>query len=225
MGNTKLEAWDPEWENIYKSEAWGKYPSEHLIRFIARHFYGHKDRSTCRILEIGCGSGAQIWFMAREGFDVYGVDASRTALEGARTRFAEAGLEADLVIGDVIELNYPDNYFDGVVDIECLMGNDWDSTKRIIANVRRVLKAGGHFFSQTFTTETYVGQNREELEKNTYRNVGDGPLARKRLLRLTSEEDIASLYAGFSRVLYDMASLSRDGRKYFTEEWLITCTL
>lgn len=221
----EMKAWDPEWENIHQTEEWGKYPSEHLIRFTARNFYGYKNRKDARILEIGCGTGAQIWYLAREGFDVYGVDGSTTAIEGARSRLDEEGLEASLEVGDVIKLDYPDNYFDGAVDIECLMGNDWEASQRIITEIQRVLKPGGRFFSQTFTTNTYVGQKREELGNNTYRNISDGPLARKRLLRLTAEEDIERLYSGFSKISYDAASVSRDERKYISEEWLITCFL
>ncbi|EDP6584064.1 class I SAM-dependent methyltransferase, partial [Campylobacter jejuni] len=27
------------WENIFSQKEWGKYPSENLIRFIAKNFY------------------------------------------------------------------------------------------------------------------------------------------------------------------------------------------
>ncbi|EAI4546039.1 SAM-dependent methyltransferase, partial [Campylobacter jejuni] len=32
------------WENIFSQKEWGKYPSENLIRFIAKNFYNVKDR-------------------------------------------------------------------------------------------------------------------------------------------------------------------------------------
>src|SRR5271156_1950170 len=88
--------WDPIWEDIFCSKSWGRYPPEHIIRFIARTFSGVRDRSTIRLLEIGCGPGANIWFMAREGFSVCGIDGSATAIDRAKQRLASEGLMADL---------------------------------------------------------------------------------------------------------------------------------
>lgn len=49
---TAIEFWD---ERIRK-HGWGKYPSEHVIKFIARNYY-NKDRATIKILDFGCGGG------------------------------------------------------------------------------------------------------------------------------------------------------------------------
>lgn len=221
--NDKKSSWDPEWETIHQKEELGKYPSEYLIRVIAGNFYKVPDRRKIKILEIGCGKGAQIWYLANEGFDIYGIDGSPTAIMSAKKRLKKDNLSAALMVGDVIRLDYPDMYFDCVIDVECLMGNDWDSSRRIIEEVQRVLKTDGLFFSQTFTDNTYVGKHHKTVGKNTYRNIDDGDLARKRLLRVLAEEDIPVLYAGFSRFRYDKVTITYENRSYLTEEWLITC--
>ena len=56
---------DRAWEEIFRSREWGKYPPEHLVRFIAGNFYGVPNRGAVGLLEIGCGPGANAWFMAR----------------------------------------------------------------------------------------------------------------------------------------------------------------
>ena len=127
-----MSSWDPEWENIHQKDMMGKYPSEYLVRTIARHFYHVSNRKAIRILEIGCGKGAQIWFLAREGFSVFGVDGSPTAVKYAANRFDSEQLDGEIEVGDVIQLKWPDEFFDAVIDIECLMGNDWDNSKFII---------------------------------------------------------------------------------------------
>ena len=43
------------WDSIFSSKEWGRYPSEDLIRFIARNFYKAEKRSSIKILELGCG--------------------------------------------------------------------------------------------------------------------------------------------------------------------------
>ncbi|ECL6467391.1 SAM-dependent methyltransferase, partial [Campylobacter jejuni] len=54
------------WEQIFSKKEWGKYPSENVIRFIARNFYNVQDRSKINILELGFGTGANLWFCAKE---------------------------------------------------------------------------------------------------------------------------------------------------------------
>ena len=56
------------WENIFLQKEWGKYPSIALVRFIASNYYDAQDRNEIKILEIGCGTGANLWYLAREGF-------------------------------------------------------------------------------------------------------------------------------------------------------------
>ncbi len=75
-----MNSWDPVWEDIYASREWGKYPPEELIRFIARTFYAVPDRKAIRILDLGCGSGAATWYVAREGFSAFGIDGSPSAI-------------------------------------------------------------------------------------------------------------------------------------------------
>lgn len=52
----KEKSFDETWEEIHKTQEWGKYPTEHVIRFIARNYY-KKERSKIRILDFGCGGG------------------------------------------------------------------------------------------------------------------------------------------------------------------------
>ncbi|OKP90593.1 hypothetical protein A3842_03205 [Paenibacillus sp. P3E] len=68
-------AWDQTRENVFKIREWGNYPSEDLIRCITRYFYGTPNRKEIKILEVGCGIGANLWYVAREDFSDFGIDA------------------------------------------------------------------------------------------------------------------------------------------------------
>src|SRR5262249_61470196 len=97
-------SWDPVWEDIFRSSDWGKYPPEELIRFVARNYFRAPDRKQVKILEVGCGTGANVWFAAREGFDAYGIDGSPTAIRKAEQRFQKEGLTATWKVGDFVKL-------------------------------------------------------------------------------------------------------------------------
>ena len=83
-----MKSFDNEWEKIHASQEWGKYPSENVIRFIARNYYS-KDRLKTRILDFGCGAGSNTWYLAKEGFDVYAFDGSVSAVEKTKKRLKE----------------------------------------------------------------------------------------------------------------------------------------
>ena len=71
---------DNIWNEIHETQAWGSYPSEHVIRFFARNYYS-KERDKVKILDFGCGGGAHTWYLAREGFDVYAFDGAEAAVK------------------------------------------------------------------------------------------------------------------------------------------------
>ncbi|UUI62659.1 class I SAM-dependent methyltransferase [Aeromonas salmonicida] len=147
------------WNSIFSSQEWGKYPSEDLIRFIARSFYKEKKRSSIKILELGCGPGANIWYLAREGFSFCGVDCSITAIEHACLRldkeFPNWRQHGELIVGDVHNLPYDSESFDAVIDNECIYCADYETAKDIYNEAWRVTKYNGKLYSRTFASGSW----------------------------------------------------------------------
>ena len=106
-----VSAFNPIWEKeIYgQGRQLGRYPYDAVVSFVFRYAPRDRERSAVRILEIGCGAGNNLWFAAREGFSVTGIDGSATAIDYARKRFAEEGLSGDLRVGDFTALPFEDN--------------------------------------------------------------------------------------------------------------------
>lgn len=124
-----------------------RYPWDVVVSFVYR--YG---RPADRILEVGCGTGANLWFAAREGFEVFGVDISAAAIRYARDRFAGEGLGGDFSVGDFSTLAHPDSFFDLVVDRAALSYTD--DIERPLSEIRRVLKPSGRFLFTPFSTRS-----------------------------------------------------------------------
>lgn len=57
----------------------------------------------CRMLEIGCGTGTNAVFLAQRGFEVTAVDVSALAVEQARTKAKQAGVDIDLRVANVVD--------------------------------------------------------------------------------------------------------------------------
>jgi cyclopropane fatty-acyl-phospholipid synthase-like methyltransferase len=78
--------------------------AEKLLALIAQE---EKDREPPygRALDLGCGSGVWGVRLAQRGWDVTGVDIVDKALERARRRIAESGVEMRVLSGDVTAMS------------------------------------------------------------------------------------------------------------------------
>tara|TARA_B110000003_G_scaffold148947_1_gene149962 strand:+ start:311 stop:976 length:666 start_codon:yes stop_codon:yes gene_type:complete len=216
--------WDKGWDKLFSNNEWGKYPGEELIRFIARNYYGVSDRSKVNILEVGCGVGANLWYLAREGFNTFGIDGSKTAINKALKLMKNNDLEADIRQGDAMKLPYPDGFFDAVIDIECIYANSLNDTSIILGEIHRVLKNRGMIFSKTFATGMSGEDTAKKLtdEPNTYIEMPDGPLRDDYgIIRLTPENEIGKIYHLFKDLKFDSVIRTDKNRSNIIPEWLI----
>jgi 2-polyprenyl-3-methyl-5-hydroxy-6-metoxy-1,4-benzoquinol methylase len=70
----------------------------------------------CRAIDLGCGTGANAIFLAQQGFDVTGVDFAEAAIEKARVRAKEAGVQAEFIVDDLTNLRHVSGTFDFLLD-------------------------------------------------------------------------------------------------------------
>jgi SAM-dependent methyltransferase len=215
--------WDPIWDEIFRSKGWGRYPPEHIIRFIARTFSSARDRSTIRLLEIGCGPGANIWFMTREGFSVCGIDGSATAIHRASKRLTEEGLTADLRIGDYAQLPWPDSTFDGAIENVSLYCNPSPAIDRALTEVHRVLRPGAPFLSSFFSDRTWGYGHGNMIESDGFVDLREGPLAGAGFCFFLTRERVAEVFHAFTDLAVERVSWTLDEEQHLVEQLVITC--
>ena len=149
-----------------------RYPNEELCRFIGRE-YGKADRAargSIQVLEIGCGSCANLWMVAKEGFDAHGLDISEKSLALGRQMLAQWGVSGKLTAGSMTAMPYESGKFDAAIDVlasYCLTEKDF---KACLWEVNRVLRKGGKFFSYTLSSKSDAFTNHKPskmLDANT----------------------------------------------------------
>ena len=213
----------PIWDQIFATQEWGKYPGEPLIRFIARNFY-KLNRSDIRILELGCGPGANLWFCAREGFNVFGIDLSQVAIDRCTERLNQEvpNWKGQIINGSVTKLPYEGSFFDAVIDNECVSCLDFKNAKKAYFESNRVLKQNGKLFIRTFASGSHGDETGEKISKDTWltkegRTSGNGPI------RFTKYKDLEILLPSqiYELELIEMIKESNNGRNNWTSEWII----
>nr|MDC2855936.1 class I SAM-dependent methyltransferase [Ningiella sp. W23] len=100
-------SFDSIWEDIYsKGNHLNLYPFDAVVSFLFNKQLRNIPRSQQNVIEVGCGAGNNLWFAAREGFNVSGIDASTSAINFAKHRFKQEKLLGNFDVGNFIELPY-----------------------------------------------------------------------------------------------------------------------
>ena len=128
----------------YRAPPWdtGIAPPE-LLEFIANHPPGSA-------LDLGCGTGTNAIALAKHGWQVIGVDFARRAISTAKQKARRAGVDVDLRVGDVTNLNNVTGPFDLILDIGCFHSLSVEARQRYAANLRRLLSPDGTFLMYAF---------------------------------------------------------------------------
>lgn len=100
-----------------------------------------------KIIEIGCGGGILSEYIARQGFDVTGIDISEGAIEVAKQHAVLDNIKIEYRIGSVYQLPFPNNSFDVVFSSDFL--EHIEDLDKAISEMSRILKPGGIFVFDT----------------------------------------------------------------------------
>jgi SAM-dependent methyltransferase len=97
----------------------------------------------CRALEIGCGTGTNSVWLAQQGFAVTGIDLAPLAVEQAQKRARAAGVKANFLVADVLDLPDLDGPFGFFFDRGCYHAVRRGAPDQYAPAVARQLASGG----------------------------------------------------------------------------------
>jgi SAM-dependent methyltransferase len=96
-----------KWDERYASaeRIWSGEPNGALVREVTGLRPG-------RVLDVGCGEGADAVWLSSHGWDVTALDVSQVALDRARSHAAAAGVAVTWVHGGLLDAELPGTGFD-----------------------------------------------------------------------------------------------------------------
>lgn len=191
-------SFDPVWQELYGSGVQlNRYPWDAVVRFVRANRPPDRAPSDVGVVEVGCGAGSNLWFAAREGFAVAGIDGSESAIAYARRRFDEDGLVGDLRIGDFTELPWPDASFDLAIDRAALTCCGRTAAERAVAELRRVLRPGGRLLFTPYSERHPSATAGRPGEDCVRVGIDAGALVGVGQIRFYSRADLDQLLAGW----------------------------
>ncbi len=107
---------------------------------------------TGEALDLGCGEGRNSLLLARYGFHVHAIDASRQGIQKLEHYAASQGLHTiDCSVADVRTVQPTPNTYDAIVAVTILDHITQQEGKKVAASLIDALKPGGFIFVETFT--------------------------------------------------------------------------
>ncbi len=141
-----------QWDKIHKGKLslFQEEASRQMDEEMDRIVKIFQERGVRRVLDLACGVGRHTLYLAKAGFEVYGIDISSEGIKIARHQLREKNLKAHLKVGSIYEaLPYPDDFFDAIVCIRSINHGKIEDIRKTIIEIKRVLKPEGLIFITT----------------------------------------------------------------------------
>ncbi|MFX1299051.1 MAG: methyltransferase domain-containing protein [Promethearchaeota archaeon] len=132
------------WDEIFRDEEKSKIILSGIQEGIAEFAEICKKNKFKRILDLACGSGRHILYLAELGFEVYGLDFSNEGIKKAKSQLIEKKLHAELFVNSMYKkFPFTDNFFDAIICIRAIHHNTISKIRIAIKEIERVLKPNG----------------------------------------------------------------------------------
>ena len=158
-----MKAWDEIWKTKEGQALWTE-PDPFVVSLLPRF----KNEGIEKILDIGFGLGRHAILFAKEGFDVYGIEASPAGLKYAIKWSEKEKVAPKLTIGEMSHLPFDSDFFDLVIAWNVLYHGTADYVHKTVSEIERCLKLDGHLLCTLISTQNNKYGLGEEIEEGTF---------------------------------------------------------
>lgn len=200
----------PEWEQRYADNTHlSVWPWSDLVSLVHRHCKPAIASGRGRVLELGCGAGANIPLFLSIGMDYSAIEGSPSIVKRLLGRYPQLG--GKIVVGDFTRELPFDGGFDLVVDRASLTHNTTDAIRSALQLAFIALKPSGVFIgSDWFSTnhdDYAIGDPSEDRYTRT--NHDSGQFAGVGRVHFSDEAHLRDLFSSFKIVYMEEKRLRR----------------
>lgn len=166
----KKEAFN-KWAKAYTGGMERVWPNETLTRMLKGPYIPDmsKDFKEKKIMDVGCGTGNNLFLYASLGMELYGCEVHEDIVRLTKEKLDRFGYKADLKVGQNRNIPFPNDFFDYLVSWNVLHYEDTEQKiKEAIIEYARVLKKGGRMFFSTTGPQHMILNDADVLGNHRY---------------------------------------------------------
>ncbi|QKJ67895.1 class I SAM-dependent methyltransferase [Deefgea piscis] len=185
-----------EWEFCFNKQTHQSiWPWTDLVSLVHRHM--DLKLKGCRVLEFGCGVGANIPFFLHNGIEYFAIEGSESAIQTVVKKFPS--LINNIVLGDFTKDNNLFKDLDLIVDRAAMTHNTTSAISCGLKNAYKYLKPGGIYIGvDWFSTKHSDFKNGFKLADDfTRNNYSSGPFYGVGNVHFSDENHLEMLFSQF----------------------------
>ncbi|EKE02084.1 MAG: hypothetical protein ACD_20C00429G0021 [uncultured bacterium] len=197
-----------EWDEKYKENThMSIWPWSDVVSYVMR--YAKPQNSDIRVLELGCGAGANIPFFKKLGVKYYAIEGSLTIVEKLKKQYPE--YSENIVVGDFTKEIPFEGDFDIILDRAALTCNSTNSIIQTLSLISNKIKKGGKFIGiDWYSTEYSEYKNGEQAEDiNTRKNFTTGNFANTGRVHFSDETHLKEIFSNFVIEIMEHKTINR----------------
>jgi ubiquinone/menaquinone biosynthesis C-methylase UbiE len=203
-----------EWNKILREDWYSQEIPDELVV----NFFAPLQNSKLRVLDLACGAGRNLIYVASQGFEAHGMDLSETGLNLTGKRLRKQNSRAYIVKGDMHLLPYRDACFDVVMCLFAIYHQKLEGIQSTISEIQRVLKKKGTLLINFQSKKSSMYGKGVKAEEDTFIQP-HGP-EKGVLHHFTDREEITRLLKDFKIANVELREkISADG--YFESRWTV----
>ncbi|HMS04449.1 MAG TPA: class I SAM-dependent methyltransferase [Burkholderiaceae bacterium] len=198
-----------EWEESYtKGKHHSIWPWSDLVSFVYKYCDCVTQRRG-RVLELGCGAGANIPLFLHLAADYYAVEGSSSIVEELRGRYSQ--LVDRIAVADFTKFQPHGGDFDVVVDRASLTHNHTDGIRSALGVAWRALKPGGLFLGVDWFSMNHTEFAKGEQDVDSYTRCGFsvGQFSQVGRVHFSNESHIRELFSDWELLLLEETQVHR----------------
>lgn len=154
-----------EWNHILRRKEYDPEKPDGIVVNLTSILEKRKGK---RLLDLGCGAGRHVVYMAKRGFESLGADISKTGIELTKQKLKNRKLEAEIIKCDMKTLPYIISCFDAVVCVRTIYHQKLKEIQETISEIHRVLKRKGLFLADFHSRRSSKYGKGIKVEENTF---------------------------------------------------------
>ena len=185
-----------EWDERYRSNThMSIWPWSDLVSYVIR--YAKPTGKQTRVLELGCGAGANIPFFLGQGFKYYGIEGSNTIINKLKRKFPK--IKNNLIADDFTKQIQFKEKFDLVVDRAALTHNNTDGIKNCLELVYDKMKKNSIYIGIDWFSTKHHDYSNFVKKLDTYSRTGysNGSFVNVGTVNFTNKPQLLKLFKKF----------------------------